>query len=103
VKDLTVTITVDLQKIDRQPEGDKTPSGQTVFTHEVVGHGQDFEKNPVEATFESQEDSEKHANDNVKNLQSDKRKEDMKEQRADEEVREMFGLPPKQQKKKNDE
>ncbi|MGH9970495.1 MAG: hypothetical protein ACREBG_22265 [Pyrinomonadaceae bacterium] len=102
VKDFVVTITIDLNKIDGRPAGDATPTGTEVFKHEVVGHGQDFARNPVEATFESQQDSEDHANQNVKNFQNDKRKSDMKEADAEREVRQMLGLPPKEEKKKND-
>jgi hypothetical protein len=99
---LTIRITLDLQKLDNDQrladQGRLTPppSEERVFRHEI-GHAVDKDTDLVNERNETDPEAEAEANGFAQTAGS--QKDTLSEKDAERQVREIFGLPPKDQKK----
>jgi hypothetical protein len=98
-----VLITLDLEKHDNAQRayesgaGPKPESMQDVFEHEV-GHADDINNDMVRERNQSDKDAEKNAEALRKTI--DRESNTMEPKEAEKRVREILGLPPKEEKKK---
>jgi len=101
---ITVGITLDLNKLDQTQrdilDGKRSvgtlPSESEVFDHEI-GHGDDFENDPVNQQNQSLSQDEENANNFVQRIRMEK--DTMSEEDARARVREILGLPPEPSKR----
>jgi len=103
---VTVGVTLDLAKFDqtlRDIGADKLPLGslpsESGVFNEEVGHALDFDNDPVQ--FQNQREDEGHAKSDKFIEKVKKEKDTVTEAKAEEEVRKLLGLPPKESKDKN--
>ena len=103
-KGVTVNITLDVDKRDSAEKASDAglrsppPSEQTVFNHEI-GHAVDKDTDLLKEYNETEQQAEKKANTFVDAAAREKNS--MSKEDAEKEVREMLGLPAKEEKKKH--